>query len=459
MRDAPSAQTRNIEVADRTEGLTVCLDGFNLGLTLGTGIATYARNLNASIMQLGYGSNILYGPSHTFGNDDLANEVALVDAHRPGPRTSWIRQVLRDAARLRPDHVRVATPIIPTGEVLFREMAHRFPPCDRRWVSEEIFDLANRMYTGLRKFTRLRFGEGKTPGVMHWTCPLPIRATDMPNLYTVHDLVPLRLPFASADNKRRFMALCKEICASSDRIVTVSEQSKRDIIRILGAQEDKIFLSYQSVHLPEALKNRPDADVAQELEGAFGLDWRGYFIFYGAIEPKKNLARVIEAYLASGVSAPLVIIGGKGWLHEDATRLIYDDLVEASVLRDGLIRRRDRIRVYDYMPFPLLVSLIRGARATLLPSLYEGFGLPVLESMLLRTPVLTSTEGSLGEIAGDAAQLVDPYDTQAIRRAIVALDRDGDLRTELIARGEAQAAKFSVEAYNSRLADLYRPFS
>jgi glycosyltransferase involved in cell wall biosynthesis len=211
--------------------------------------------------------------------------------------------------------------------------------------------------------------------------------------------------------------------------------------------------------VPQSLKNRTDDDVAQEIEGVFGLDWRGYFIFFGAVEPKKNLARVIEAYLASGVTAPLVIIGGKGWLQQDATRLVYNDLVEISVVRDGVIRRADRIRVYDYMPFALLVSLIRGARATLLPSLYEGFGLPVLESMLLRTPVLTSTEGSLAEIAGEGALLVDPYDTQAIRQAIVALDRDADLRADLIMRGEAQAARFSEEAYNLRLAELYRPFS
>jgi glycosyltransferase involved in cell wall biosynthesis len=154
----------------------------------------------------------------------------------------------------------------------------------------------------------------------------------------------------------------------------------------------------------------------------------------------------------------LIIVGGKGWLHENATQLIYDDLIETSVLRDGMIRRRDRIRVYDHMPFSLLVSLIRGARATLLPSLYEGFGLPVLESMLLRTPVLTSTEGSLAEIAGDAALLVDPYDTQAIRQAIIALDQDVDLCADLVVRGEAQAARFSVDAYNKRLSELYRTY-
>jgi len=270
--------------------------------------------------------------------------------------------------------------------------------------------------------------------------------------------VPIRLPYATLDNKRRYYDLCREICATADGVVTVSEHSKRDLMEILKIDSKRITVTYQSVELPEALTARDEADVTREIEGMFGLGWRDYFIFFGAIEPKKNLARVIEAYLGSGVRAPLVIIGGKAWLEDDQTELMYDDLVELSVIREGLVRRADRIRLYDYLPFSLLVSLIRGAKATLLPSLYEGFGLPVLESMLLGTPVLASTEGSLPEIAGDAALLVDPYDVQTIRRGIVALDADADLRAELVRRGTVQAGKYSPEAYKARLSDLYRPF-
>ena len=217
-------------------------------------------------------------------------------------------------------------------------------------------------------------------------------------------------------------------------------------------------VTYQSVDLPDAMLGRPDADVGHDIEGIFGLEWRSYFVFFGAIEPKKNLGRLIQAYLASGVTAPLVIIGGKAWLSDAETQLAYPDLVELRALREGIVRRADRIRRYEYLPFELLVSLIRGAKATLLPSLYEGFGLPVLESMLLSTPVLASTAGSLPEIAGDAALLVDPYDPQAIRKAIEALDADADLRADLTARGLRQAEKFSPAAYDARLAELYRRF-
>jgi glycosyltransferase involved in cell wall biosynthesis len=101
------------------------------------------------------------------------------------------------------------------------------------------------------------------------------------------------------------------------------------------------------------------------------------------------------------------------------------------------------------------VSLIRGARAVLFPSLYEGFGLPVLEAMALSTAVLTSTGGALPEVAGDAALLVDPHDVQAIKMGISALDVDEDLRSELERRGPVQAAKFSPASYQARLLQAY----
>jgi glycosyltransferase involved in cell wall biosynthesis len=106
----------------------------------------------------------------------------------------------------------------------------------------------------------------------------------------------------------------------------------------------------------------------------------------------------------------------------------------------------------------MLMSLARGARATLFPSLYEGFGLPVLESMLLGTAVLTSTGGSLPEVAGEAAHIVDPYDVEAISQGIRALDMDEDYRTALEAAGRLQAARFSPEAYQARLKAVYGRF-
>jgi glycosyltransferase involved in cell wall biosynthesis len=441
---------------------TIGIDGFNLSMPKGSGIATYAYNLNASLRSLGFETALLYGPEQGPGRDNLLNEVTLFDAPPPPSALRAVSAVLRDISSLTAPFGRQARMIARSGAVITRQIARNAPACDALWSSKDVFHSANRAYGALGRFTPLTFrdGGGAKPDVMHWTAALPLRAPGRPNLYTIHDLVPLRLPFATLDNKRRFLNLCREICATADKVVTVSEHSADDLVKILAVDRTRIAVTHQAVDLPKALTGRPDDDVAREIEGAFGLDWKGYFIFFGAIEPKKNLGRVIEAYLASGARAPLVIIGGKAWLVEDEQiEMMYEDIVEVSALRDGLIRRADRVRLYDYMPFSLLVSLIRGAKATLLPSLYEGFGLPVLESMQLGTPVVASTEGSLPEIAGDAALLVDPYDSQAIRRAIMALDGDADLRADLTARGLRQAEKYSPEAYKARLAELYRPFT
>jgi glycosyltransferase involved in cell wall biosynthesis len=426
----------------------------------GTGIATYARNLGAALRRIGFRTEIIYGPESAPGRDNLLNEVVLFDAPPPPSILQQVRGYVREFTSLRSVFGRTAKRIVPTGAVITRQVESAAPPNDGIWASGDLFHSANRAYAALGRFTSLRFSESSqgAPDVMHWTCPLPLRAQKASNIYTIHDLIPLRLPFTTLDNKRRFLNLCREICATADQIVTVSEHSKQDIVRMLGVEESRIAVTYQSVTLPEAVLARSDVDVAREIEGAFRLDWQGYFVFFGAIEPKKNLSRVIAAYLASGVSSPLVIIGGKAWLDKDETKLIYPDLIKMSAFRDGIIHSSDRIRRYEYLPFELLASLIRGAKATLLPSLYEGFGLPVLESMLLSTPVLGSTAGSLPEVAGDAALLVDPYDTQAIRKAIEALDADADLRADLVVRGLRQSAKFNSAAYDLRLADVYQRF-
>ena len=227
----------------------------------------------------------------------------------------------------------------------------------------------------------------------------------------------------------------------------VSDATRRDVIQLLGVAEDRVTTTWQSVSIPARLRAATDATVATELEGVFKLGWKGYFLYFGAVEPKKNLARIVEAYLASGSDLPLVVVGGRAWLDEDETALMHQVLKRKA--------GRKRIRLYEFLPFSMLVSLIRGARATVFPSLYEGFGLPVLESMLLGTPVITSTAASLPEVAGDAAIMVDPYDVAALTREIRRLGSDDDLAADLSRRGPPQAAKFSPEICQARLVDLY----
>jgi len=184
----------------------------------------------------------------------------------------------------------------------------------------------------------------------------------------------------------------------------------------------------------------------------FGLPHRGYFLHFGAIEPKKNIGRLIEAYLSTGIGAPLVMTGGRGWQAQEELRLLVPE-DEADTLHGR--RMAERIRRLEHLSRPLLRRLIRGARAVLFPSIHEGFGLPVLEAMQLGTPVLTSRGGALAEIAGDAALLVDPYDVAAIAEGIAALDAHQDLRDRLAAAGSVAAARFSPDAYRTRLEQMY----
>jgi glycosyltransferase involved in cell wall biosynthesis len=178
-------------------------------------------------------------------------------------------------------------------------------------------------------------------------------------------------------------------------------------------------------------------------------------LFFGAIEPKKNVGRLIEAYLASKIETPLLIVGKLAWKSEQEMRLMHDDATSYLEQIGSLTYRRRRIFHIDHVPFPLLVSLIRGAKSVLFPSLYEGFGLPILEAMKLGTPVLSSEEGPIPEVAGDGAMLIDPYDTRAIAEGIRELDTNAELRASLGARGRRRANLFSPQAYQRRLRALY----
>ena len=154
-----------------------------------------------------------------------------------------------------------------------------------------------------------------------------------------------------------------------------------------------------------------------------------------------------------------MIAGPLGWQYDVEVEKIQDERFLNYRIEEGRIFATRHVRRLSYVPFAQLVSLIRGARAVLFPSLYEGFGLPVLEAMLLGAPVMTSNVSSLPEIAGEAAVLVDPTDLDKMAATIKTLDEDEDMRIELAARGLERAKMFSPEAYQARLAKLYGRFA
>lgn len=426
----------------------ILIDGYNLGLEKGTGVATYARNLSREVGRLGHRTSILYGDQLPSPRNPLLREIAFFDGET-GARHSR----LRDLAGIVSARSARAASIPLTGRVVSRQFDARLPHHDTLYNAADVYRRANGRFHAWGLTTAVKMPT--RPDLAHWTYPLPLRVPGAANLYTLHDLVPLRLPYTTLDNKRRYLALIRKLARTADHLVTVSECSRRDIIALAGVAPERVTNTYQSVDIPARYLDLPEEQVAREVEGALGAGYKDYFLFWGSIEPKKNIGRVVEAYLASGLKTPLVIVGARAWRAENELRLL-DAFANGKPARGDV--RRGRIIQLPYAPFSLLVSLIRGAKAALFPSLYEGFGLPVLEAMLLGTPVLCSNTSSLPEVAGNAAISVDPYDTAAIGAGLRALDADGDLRTDLAQRGMAQAALFSPAHYRERLAALYQRF-
>ena len=432
----------------------IIFDGLNLALAEGTGVATYTRMLTQVARELGHEVGVVYASPQMPPKNTLLREVVFFDekrALRPSATTELINYIA-DQVRY---HLPVKpTPVVLSGAVVTRHFASTLPTLDHIFVARKLFENARLHFSWTKTFVELAFDP--QPDILHCTYQLPLRSKSACNVYTIHDLVPLRLPFATLDNKRQMFRLLSKIAAEADHIVTVSENSKRDIIELLEVDEKRVTNTYQAVHFPEAYLQRSDDMVAEQLAGSFGLDLHKYLLFFGALEPKKNVGRLIEAYLSSGVDIPLVLVSAEGWHNEAETKLLAE-LRENAPRENGFDRTplRRAVRRFRYVPLSPLVTLIRGACAIVFPSLYEGFGLPVLEAMVLGTPVVTSRESSLPEIAGDAALLVDPYDADDIARSIATIVNDPDLRAELSRRGKLQAAKFSVERYRERVAALY----
>lgn len=429
--------------------LTIGIDGYNLAMPAGTGVATYGMALARTLSAGGHRVEGVFGVD--VGDEPDAREVQFFDQvgrSEPPPLTQ--RQQRRDRRRLaaralNPWASAQAAEVPLTGRVEVASFADRLPRFDRLLSSPRLFDLAHRHFAAFGRFVILRVPD--PPMVMHWTYPLPVTLAGARNVYTLHDLVPLRLPYTTLDAKRLYRRLVARCAAEAAHICTVSEASRRDILDILGVDGARVTNCHQASPAIDGAPAASAEEDARTVRGVFGLEPGGYFLFFGAIEPKKNVGRLLEAYLGLMSGTPLVLVGARAWQSEGELRL----LKQAGALRG----RGGEVRQLEYLPRALLLKLIRCARAVAFPSLYEGFGLPVLEAMQLGTPVLTSNTSSLPEVAGAAALLVDPYDVRAITDALRRLDEDAELRARLSRAGIEQAARFTPRTYLARLEAMY----
>lgn len=273
---------------------------------------------------------------------------------------------------------------------------------------------------------------------------------NVPTVVTIHDVIPLVLPnYGRASHVRAYMKLVSAAARRASAILTVSETSKQDIVRILGIPPEQIHVTYNAAD--SSLRPICNRSALEGIRDSYGITG-DFLLYFGGFDRRKNVERTLLAYRAARDSfhhpCQLVLAGSLGLvghpLYPDPRSMILRLGLEGEVLVTGRISEEEK---------PVLYSAAVGF---VFPSLYEGFGMPVLEAMACGTPVITSNSSSLPEVAGDAALLVDPTSVEAIAEAMVRVVNDAGLRGELSRRGLQRAAQFSWEASAAKTLEVYR---
>ena len=308
--------------------------------------------------------------------------------------------------------------------------------------------LVPRPYEVSRLVQQWRFRKGVAkyrPDLYHEPNYLSFRF-DGPIVITVHDLSHVRYPETHpVDRVRAMNKFLPQAMEMASQIIVDSRFVKGEVVSHFGVDPAKVH----AIHLGIGKNYVPrSAEELGPVLARLGLSAKKYILAVGTLEPRKNLIQAIDAYAglpeAVRKSTPLVIAGMKGWLAGELQARInkYED--------------RGEVRWLGYVPAEILPMLYSGARMLVYPSLYEGFGLPVLEAMASGIPVITSNQASLPEVAGDAGIMVEPRDGDALREAMLRLIEDEAevrRRSEL---GLAQAAKFTWRACARNTLAVYR---
>jgi glycosyltransferase involved in cell wall biosynthesis len=271
---------------------------------------------------------------------------------------------------------------------------------------------------------------------------LPPTLSRTRSLLTVHDLSFVRVPLAASPGLKAYLNQVVPLSVRrADHVLADSIATKDDLVALYGVSPAKVTVLLSGVgaqfHFDDSQLN-PKSRYIPSFP---------YILSVGTVQPRKNYGRLIQALVAlrsRNYDVHLVIAGGSGWL----TDSIYET-IESTHMQNFV----HFIGFADDTDLPALYS---GATCFAFPSLYEGFGLPVLEAMACGTPVVTSNVSSLPEVAGDAALMVNPYDVEAIADALRRLIDDSALRTELIEKGRIRASHFSWDNSAQHLLQIYR---
>jgi glycosyltransferase involved in cell wall biosynthesis len=283
------------------------------------------------------------------------------------------------------------------------------------------------------------------PDIAHFTNGMMPWASPVQTVVTIHDmslrLYPRCHPFRRLVLNRPLMY---QAVRRATALVTVSNSTRRDLLRLHGVQPDRVSVVHEAAS--PAFRPLRDRAALDALRARYRLPDR-FLLYVGTIEPRKNLRRLMEAFAqarAAGIPHDLVCVGPYGWSSRD---------LSSHVERLGI---SSAVHFTGYVPFEDLPGLYNLGEFFVFPSLYEGFGLPVVEAMACGTPVITANSSSLSEIAADAAETVDPSSVDALAQAIRKLAEDPAWRAELSQRGLARAKTFSWTQTAREMLSVYQ---
>jgi glycosyltransferase involved in cell wall biosynthesis len=423
----------------------ILLDGSHLLRSDGTGISSYSRTLASSLRSAGATIGLLMDRRSVTRSDDLPIAAAMQVFGAQASGNLRLRRIGIAWATRFGHRRRLSARTIQLAGVDISSLSPPLPAHDAILNANNFFNHAHAAFSWSGKSTQIV--PDQALAAMHWTSPVPAYVSGVPNFYTLHDLIPLQFPHLVLHQGGRWARLHQAVLRHADHIVTVSERSREDIIKILGVPADRVTNTYQPV---PCVLVQPQENAERLVTNVYGTQPGKYAFFCGALEPKKNLYRLIEAFLTAGTDLRLLIAGPLGWLYDDVL-----EIIERSGAGTIQAPQKTSVHYLGYLPRRHVVALMQCARFFAFPSIYEGFGLPVMEAMQLGTPVLASRGGSLPEVMGEAGLLVDALNIDELAGAIRRLALDDELCAELARRGPLQAARFSPEVYRDRLSALY----
>lgn len=381
--------------------MRICFDTRSTGRSGGTGVATYAQMLEKACETEGLEHSRLL---------DLQPRSSDFNPH------SFPRQVLR------------------LLKASFSERRVR-----KSGTNYQVPDLYRTATVRSRTWHKMTYLESLDPPLlMHWTYPLPLAWKNTKNVVTIHDIIPILHPEYGRFSKSEMKRLLLQCCEQTDGIVTVSKAVQTDLISELGIAEDKITLLPQAVRFSdEELHEARYTSPPSPTDG---------FLYFGSIEKRKNIGRIITAHGLSRTRRPLTLIGNRGFGAKDELAALYNH------------PRPELVHLVPWCSRSALIKAIQEARAVIYPSLAEGFGLPIIEAMMLGTPVITSFGHATEEVAQQAALLVSPVNVKEISEAIYTIGTNDLLYQSLIQAGLVRAEAFQFPSYARKVGNFYRNF-